>query len=215
MSITIDNISQHISAYGNPNHNTVSHVHTHPQDRAYEDANSDTSSDAYSETMSWIDDETTEEEFYGAFYNSPIESVQVVQMLISSDGQSCLGVSRACCQLATPGVMTPEELIPIIKCQTSNGFKVVSVTRFSLQVDAANINDFVMTDNNSHDLTEETYTNNIVFPESVKALEPTATIFILYSRNPPKSARSKRRQTRVAGRTHPRRTTRKSVSFPS
>ena len=83
---------------------------------------SDSDSDARSETMSWIDDEELEDEFYGAFYNAPIESVQVVQMLFSHDCQKCVSVSRAGYQLETPGVITPEELIPMIKCQTANGF---------------------------------------------------------------------------------------------
>ena len=39
-------------------------------------------SDTCSENMDWIDDELMEDEFYNAFYNSPIESIQIVQMLL-------------------------------------------------------------------------------------------------------------------------------------
>lgn len=158
---------------------------------------SDDDSDTRSETMSWIDDETLEDEFYGAFYNGPIDSVQVVQMLFSSDKQSCIGVSRASCQLETPGVIKPEELIPIIKCQTANGFAPFAVLRFALELDAANLNDFVMRDDTNSKLEEVTYTDDIRFPDSVKALEPTATVFILYSRKQPTCPSSRRKQTRV------------------
>ena len=187
----------------------VSH-HTYSSHDNNVDVNADDTdsiSDTASETMSWIDDETTEEELYGAFYNAPIESVQLVQMLFSNDGQSCLGVSRACCQLETPGLMTPEELIPIIKCQTTNGFRLLSVLRFCLEVDSSKIDEFVMTPHTiSNPLTkleEVTYTSVITFPESVKALESTATIFVLYMRKPSRhdsGSIHRHRQTRVAGR---------------
>lgn len=159
--------------------------------------------------MSWIDDEELEDEFYGSFYNSPIDSVQIVQMLFNSDCQKCLGVSRAGVQLTTPGVITPEELIPIIKCQTANGFTPFSVLRFAIELDSANLSDFVIkseeelnkNNDNNYDynslLKEVTYTDTIHFPTSVKALEPTATIFILYKRKQNKLANRLHRQTRV------------------
>ena len=155
--------------------------------------------DDRSETMSWIDDEELEDEFYGAFYNAPIESVQVVQMLFSHDCQKCVSVSRASYQLETPGVITHEEMIPMIKCQTANGFHPFSVLRFAIELDASNLNAFVETPS-SHNKTkvdELTYTDSIKFPDSVKALEPTASLFILYKKRQPKSSSPNRRKTRV------------------
>ena len=163
------------------------------------DFHNDSDSDARSETMSWIDDEELEDEFYGAFYNAPIESVQVVQMLFSHDCQKCVSVSRAGYQLETPGVITPEELIPMIKCQTANGFLPFSVLRFAIELDASNLNAFVDSPS-SYDkakVDELTYTDIIKFPESVKALEPTASLFILYKKRQPKSSSPNRRKTRV------------------
>jgi len=160
---------------------------------------SDSDSDARSETMSWIDDEELEDEFYGAFYNAPIESVQVVQMLFSHDCQKCVSVSRAGYQLETPGVITPEELIPMIKCQTAIGFLPFSVLRFAIELDASNLNAFVDSPSsyNKAKVDELTYTDIIKFPESVKALEPTASLFILYKKRQPKSSSPNRRKTRV------------------
>ncbi len=163
------------------------------------DSYNDDVSDDRSETMSWIDDEELEDEFYGAFYNAPIESVQVVQMLFSHDCQKCVSVSRAGYQLETPGVITPEEMIPMIKCQTANGFHPFSVLRFAIELDAANLNTFVETPS-SHNKTkvdELTYTDSIKFPDSVKALEPTASLFILYKKRQPKSSSPSRRKTRA------------------
>jgi hypothetical protein len=156
------------------------------------------SDDDRSETMSWIDDEEIEDEFYGAFYNAPIESVQIVQMLLSHDCQKCVSVSRASYQLETPGVITPEELIPMIKCQTANGFQPFAVLRFAIELDAANLNDFVISSDDGAKVDEVTYTDVVRFPDSVKALEPTASLFILYKRKPPKtSSRARDRHTRV------------------
>jgi hypothetical protein len=162
---------------------------------------SDSDGDDRSETMSWIDDEELEDEFYGAFYNAPIESVQVVQMLFSHDCQKCVSVSRASYQLETPGVITPEEMIPMIKCQTANGFHPFSVLRFAIELDASNLNAFVDSPssppNDKAKVDELTYTDSIKFPDSVKALEPTASLFILYKKKQPKASSPNRRKTRV------------------
>lgn len=179
--------------------------------------------DNHSENMSWIDDETMEEDFYDAFYISPIETVQIVQMLFSNDCQKCLSVSRASYQLSKSGVITPEELIPILKCQTTNGFHPFSVLKFAIELDTTNLTDFVTSDYDSK-LQEVSYTNNIVFKDSVKALEPTATLFILYKRKQSKKL-THHRQTRMVrvkksapdkhnqSRPTTNKTRRKSVSF--
>jgi len=161
--------------------------------------NDDSDNDDRSETMSWIDDEELEDEFYGAFYNAPIESIQVVQMLFSHDCQKCVSVSRAGYQLETPGVITPEEMIPMIKCQTANGFHPFSVLRFAIELDAANLTTFVESpsSNNIPKVDELTYTDSVKFPESVKALEPTASLFILYKKRQPKESSPNHRKTRV------------------
>ena len=193
--------------------------------------NEGSDSDDRSETMSWIDDEELEDEFYGAFYNAPIESVQVVQMLFNHDCQKCVSVSRAGYQLETPGVITPEEMIPMIKCQTANGFLPFSVLRFAIELDASNLNVFVESPSsyNKTKVDELTYTDSIKFPESVKALEPTASLFILYKKRQPKSSSPNRRKTRViriknashfkndqlqvTGKRPSKKTRRKAVSF--
>lgn len=187
---------------------------------------SDDDSDDRSETMSWIDDEEMEEEFYGAFHNSPIESIQVVQMLFSHDCQKCVSVSRASYQLETPGVITPEEVIPMIKCQTANGFQPFTVLRFAIELDAANLSEFVESSDDGPKVDEVTYTDVVKFPDSVKALEPTASLFILYKKRQPKASSPKRRQTRVIrhnlggtnsiqppGKRQSNKTRRKAVSF--
>lgn len=145
------------------------------------------------DNMSWIDDELMEDEFYDAFYNSQIESVQIVQMLFDNKCEKCYNISKASYQLKTPGCFSPEELIPILRCQTKQGFKPFSIAKFSLEVDSSKINDFIENDISYNNLlTEVSYTNNIIFKESIKALESTATIFILYNKKNIKRNRNTR-----------------------
>jgi hypothetical protein len=122
-------------------------------------------------------------------------------MLFSHDCQKCVSVSRASYQLETPGVITPEEMIPMIKCQTANGFHPFSVLRFAIELDASNLNAFVDSPssppNDKAKVDELTYTDSIKFPDSVKALEPTASLFILYKKKQPKASSPNRRKTRV------------------
>ena len=58
-------------------------------------------SDTCSENMDWIDDELMEDEFYNAFYNSPIESIQIVQMLFDDKFEKCYNISKSSYQLKT------------------------------------------------------------------------------------------------------------------
>lgn len=143
--------------------------------------------------MNWIDDELMEEEFYNAFYNSPIETIQIVQMLFDNNCEKCYNVSRSSYQLKTPGCFSSEELIPILRCQTQQGFNPFSILKFALEVDFSKINDFIESDISYNNiLTQVSYTNNIIFKESIKVLEPTATIFILYNKKNIKRNRNTR-----------------------
>lgn len=143
--------------------------------------------------MNWIDDELMEEEFYNAFYNSPIETIQIVQMLFDNNCEKCYNVSRSSYQLKTPGCFSSEELIPILRCQTQQGFNPFSILKFALEVDSSKINEFIE-NNYSKNLQEVSYTNDIIFKDSTKALESTTTIFILYSKKSVKQ--NKNRTTR-------------------
>lgn len=152
-------------------------------------------SDTCSENMDWIDDELMEDEFYNAFYNSPIESIQIVQMLFDDKCEKCYNISKSSYQLKTPGRFSSEELIPILRCQTQQGFNPFSILKFALEVDSSKINEFIE-NNNSKNLQEVSYTNDIIFKDSTKALESTTTIFILYSKKSVKQNKNKNRTTR-------------------
>ena len=147
-------------------------------------------SDTCSENMDWIDDELMEDEFYNAFYNSPIESIQIVQMLFDDKCEKCYNISKSSYQLKTPGRFSSEELIPILRCQTQQGFNPFSILKFALEVDSSKINEFIE-NNNSKNLQEVSYTNDIIFKDSTKALESTTTIFILYSKKSVKQNKNK------------------------
>ena len=154
------------------------------------------------DNMSWIDDELMEEEFYDAFYNSPIESIQIVQILFDDKCEKCYNISRSSYQLNKPGCLSAEELIPILRCQTTLGFTPLSILKFAIEVDSTKIAEFISDEddihkdkyinNYQHLLTEVSYTNDVTFKDSTKALEPTATLFILYRKKSTKRTRNTR-----------------------
>lgn len=137
--------------------------------------------------MSWIDEEELEEDFYNDFYTSPIESIQIIQMLMDTNCTKCLSISKSNYQLNTPGVLKSEEIIPILRCQTDIGFKPVSLLKFSIELEPSKITDFIEEKiAPSKTIQEVSYTNNIVFKETVKVFETVTTLFILYRRKQPK-----------------------------
>lgn len=168
-----------------------------------------------------------EDEFYNSFYVSPTDSIQIVQLLMDDSCDKCLGVSQSSYSLSTPGVLTPEELIPILRCQTKNGFRPISLLRFVIEMESEQIGTFLddKQQTSSQFLQEVSYTNPVSFPETVRALQAASTLFILYRRKTSKTgkATNKPRQTRVirighssvasASRMHSKKTRRKNVSF--
>lgn len=140
--------------------------------------------------MSWIDEEEIEEDFYNDFYTSQIESIQIIQMLMDTDCTKCLSISKSNYQLNTPGVLKSEEIIPILRCQTDIGFKPVSLLKFSIELEPTKITEFIEEKiAPSKTIQEVSYTNDIVFKETIKAFENITTLFILYRRKQPRPDR--------------------------
>jgi hypothetical protein len=104
--------------------------------------------------------------------------------------------------LNKPGCLSAEELIPILRCQTTLGFKPLSILKFAIEVDSTKIAEFISDEddihkdkyinNYPHILTEVPYTNDIIFKDSTKALESTTTLFIIYRKKSTKRTRNTR-----------------------
>lgn len=138
--------------------------------------------------MNWIDDEEMEDEFFNKFYTSSIESIQIVQILLNSSCDKCLGVSRSNYQLNNPGILKSEEIIPILRCQTNMGFKPLSLLKYVVEIETTKLSEFVESDmiqyleNPEKILQEISYMKDVIFNETIKAFEPLTTLFIIYKR---------------------------------
>lgn len=148
------------------------------------------------EDMDWIDEEEEEDKKYDMFYSELIESINIVQILFDSKLEECLSVSQSTYSLHTPGILSSQELIQFLRCQTRIGFKAFSILRFSVELDVDQIAPFLKDELDLNWLEEISYTSDIVFKECSKALHKTATVFILYKKRS-EISKKHRRQTRV------------------
>lgn len=148
------------------------------------------------EDYDWIEKAEQEDKKYDMFYSDLIDSINIVQILFDDRMHECLSASQSTYSLNKPGILTSQEMIQFLKCQTRIGFKAFSILRFSVELDIEQIVPFLKNELDLNWLEEVSYTSDLKFRECSKALHKTATVFILYKK---KSEVSKlnRRQTRV------------------
>lgn len=148
------------------------------------------------EDFDWIEEAEQEDKKYDMFYSDLIDSINIVQILFDDRMHECLSASQSTYSLNKPGILTSQEMIQFLKCQTRIGFKAFSILRFSVELDIEQIVPFLKNELDLNWLEEVSYTSDLKFRECSKALHKTATVFILYKK---KSEVSKlnRRQTRV------------------
>ena len=181
------------------------------------------------ETMSWIDAEEYDDEFYNAFYDAPIETIQIIQILIDKEQEPDQNqnqnqnqkipnenVSQSRFQLETPGKITSEELLPIIRCQTKLGYKPFLMLKYAVDVDVSQIKDFAETEietqpksqsqsqsqsqfqSQQNFMQEVFYTQDIEFTPSAKIFEAVASLFIIYKKSNKKTVANSHNRTRSA-----------------
>jgi hypothetical protein len=174
--------------------------------------------DSDCEDIDWIEETEEEDKKYDMFYSDHIESINVIQILFDDKLEECLTASHSSYSLNKPGVLTSQEMIQFLKCQTRIGFRAFSILRFSVELDVDQIAPFLKDELDLNWLEEISYTSDLVFKECSKALHKSATLFILYKKRGDIS-RKHRRQTRVVklGADQPltmkNRKTRKAVRF--
>lgn len=173
------------------------------------------------ETMSWIDDEEYDDEFYNAFYDAPIETIQIIQILIDNDKDQDQkiqneNVSQSRFQLETPGKITSEELLPIIRCQTKLGYKPFLMLKYAVDVDVSQIKDFAETEIETQPqsqpqtqiqqnfMQEVFYTQDIEFTPSAKIFEAVASLFIIYKKSNTTTTSTSNSQNRTRSASHKR-----------
>ena len=155
--------------------------------------------DDTSEEMAWIEEMEEEENEYDSFYNANVETIQVIQILLDKTCTECISVSQSCYTLNTPGVISSQEVIQFLECQTRIGFRPLSILKYAVELDAEQVNQFVQDKLSDVDwLQEVSYTKDIVIKEFSKALHPITTLFIVY--RPRSRPDGKRRQTRAINR---------------
>jgi len=152
--------------------------------------------DSDSEDIDWIEEAEQEDKKYDMFYSDLIETINIIQILFDDTMEECLSASQSAYSLHTPGVLSSQELIQFLKCQTRIGFKAFSILRFSVELDIEQIAPFLKDELDLNWLEEVSYTSDLKFRECSKALHKTATIFILYKKKSDGSKKHKR-QTRV------------------
>lgn len=174
--------------------------------------------DSDSEDIDWIEQEEQEDKKYDMFYSNLIETINIVQILFDDAMEECLSASQSVYSLNKPGILSSQEMIQFLKCQTRIGFKAFSILRFSVELDSEQISPFLKDELDLNWLEEISYTSDLKFKECSKALHKTATVFILYKRKSGASQKH-RRQTRVVklgsnvAASTSNRKTRKVVSF--
>jgi len=152
--------------------------------------------DSDSEDIDWIEEAEQEDKKYDMFYSDLIETINIIQILFDDTLGECLSASQSSYSLHTPGILSSQELIQFLKCQTRIGFKPFAILRFSVELDLEQIAPFLKDELDLNWLEEVSYTSDIVFKECSKALHKTATVFILYKKRCEKGEKH-RRQTRV------------------
>lgn len=171
------------------------------------------------EDLNWIEEVEREESKYSSFYNAVVENIRIIQILLDETCEECLSISHSSYSLDVPGILSSAEVIRFLRCQTQSGFKPISLLRFAVELEPEQIPSFLHNKLEQLPWLEEvSYTDDIVFRESVKALHETNTLFILYRRKT--EGKRQRRQTRVVklgsnenNILNKRKTRRKTVSF--
>lgn len=152
--------------------------------------------DSDSEDIDWIEKAEQEDKKYDMFYSDLIETINIIQILFDDTLEECLSASQSAYSLNQPGILTSQEMIQFLKCQTRIGFKAFSILRFSVELDIEQIAPFLKDELDVNWLEEVSYTSDLKFRECSKALHKTATVFILYKKKS-ETSKKHRRQTRV------------------
>jgi len=138
--------------------------------------------------FAWIEQEEKDDQYYDHFYLTPVTEIDLFQILLDTNGRSCLSSSRSKVQLNVPGILQTSELAEILLCQKRAGFRPYVILRFNPDIESCNIQDFLNMDEEKVGqfgekwLEEVSYTTPIVFTDTVGALGSVNSLIVIYKK---------------------------------
>ena len=150
--------------------------------------NENTSGDKIIDEFAWIEQEENDDKYYDHFYLTPVTEIDLFQILLDTNGRSCLSSSRSKVQLNVPGILQTAELAEILLCQKRAGFRPYVILRFNPDIESCNVQDFLNTDEEKVGefgekwLEEVSYATPVVFTDTVGALGSVNSLIVIYKK---------------------------------
>jgi hypothetical protein len=135
--------------------------------------------------LAWIDTMDKEDEIYKKFYPVPLDSINIIQMLMTPSGEQCLSASQSVLSLQKPGFLPSSEVIQIINCQTKLGFKPFAVLKYAIELDVDEVPKFLSDKLDVNWMRPVSYTQDHTFKDCSPILNKVASLVILYKQGIP------------------------------
>ena len=175
---------------------------------------SDTEEDQLPPTLdtAWITTLKDEEVHYRDFYTEPVDTVKLCCCYINEEAEvETLKTEQL--HMQTTGVVSREELMRLIHQHQWPNYKLLSVLRYNVNLNADEVPDFIQTSSPlSHYaprfLTSEKYLNNIAFPNTITIFNDLNTLILVFRQKGSDSI-STTRKIKLVSKTHQRKGTRR------
>ncbi len=159
----------------------------------------------------WLTTFKAEECNYSAFYPEPIESITLYLLYIDTT-KEITAIDTHECVLDENSILKHHELITLIKqyqCRASIPYKLNSLLRYNVDLDQAEIADFVNeTVPINRFLTSEKYLTDIHFKSSIPMFQTLNSLYFIYNEVPNKITHTSAHTKRIKLSTKHRKTMR-------
>jgi hypothetical protein len=196
-------------------HNIVSSIMASAEELYYESADDDDNDSASDDIDSadvddidsaddelldttWVNEFKESEQVYSEFYKEPVTAIVVYLMYVNKENE-LEHVHRDRCFLENPGLLKRNTIVAFIKryqFMFSINYKLNSLLKYNIDLDPAEINDFLNAENQScYDnrfLTAEKYLNDVVYDDSITMFQDLNALFIIFRENKPTMNQTKR-----------------------
>lgn len=137
------------------------------------------------DNLDWVEIMDKEDELYKKFYPVPLDSINIIQMLMTPSGEQCLSASQSVLSLQKPGFLPSSEVIQIINCQTKLGFKPFAVLKYAIELDVDEVPKFLSDKLDVNWMRPVSYTQDHTFKDCSPILNKVASLVILYKQGIP------------------------------
>tara|TARA_Y100000768_G_scaffold346843_1_gene294690 strand:+ start:4296 stop:4901 length:606 start_codon:yes stop_codon:yes gene_type:complete len=128
---------------------------------------------------SWGEEFRGQQELYDKFYKIRNESVKLVYLYISKD-DNLEYIKSDIFSLQTPNIIKKESLANIININCKNRrYKIFSIVRFNIDSEPEDILSSLIDCSDEEFMEEVSYTNDIIFNDTVYTFQDLNTLFIL------------------------------------